>query len=346
MKTTWKRNLTGMAVMLGYETLRGALRMQEAIDLLERAFAHECAGATVVSPKFVTDFPSGSMRILFAADERTGYAAMKAYHNVKGAGARYVISLYSLKDGELLALLDGQTITDLRTGACSGVIARKAPIPGPVSVGMIGSGSQARAQLACLASVYQLGSVAVFSPTAAHRELFAREMSQSLGIVVTAVDSIEAAVRGRQVVASASNARSAEPVLRGAWLNECRLLCAVGNTRKQYCEIDVDCFRNARLVVLDTPHALEEAGELRQALAAGALPEAKRATLGQVITGSAHLPSDGMIAFKSVGSALQDLALASRCYEKLSSRPELPRGEGIGELRQRPWAKLAEGHQR
>lgn len=192
--------------------------------------------------------------------------------------------------------------------------------------------------------MYRLGSVAVFSPTAAYRELFPREMSQSLGIAVTPVESIEAAVRGKLVVASASNARTAEPVVRGAWLDECRLLCAVGNTRKQYCETDVDCFRNARLVVVDTLHALEEAGELRQAVDAGALPEAKRATLGQIVTDGVHVPSEGMIVFKSVGSALQDLALASRYYEKLSSRSVLPRGEGVGQLRQRPWAKLGEGH--
>ena len=328
-----------MTLMLGSAALEGALNVPEAIDLLERAFARQSAGATAVSPKFVTDFRSGAMRILFAADEEAGYAAIKAYHNVKGAGARYVVSLYGLKDGELLAVLDGQAITDLRTGACSGVIARNVPIPGPVSAGIVGSGSQARTQLACLAAVYRLDSVSVYSPTAAHRELFAREMSQSLAIAVTPVDSIEAAVRGRQVVVSASNARSAEPVLRGAWLDRCRLLCAVGNTRRQYCEADVDCFRRARLVVVDTLHALEEAGELRQAVAAGALPEAKRVTLGQVVTGALHLPKDGMIAFKSVGSALQDLALAACCYEKLSSRPGLPRADDIGTLRQRPWAR-------
>jgi ornithine cyclodeaminase/alanine dehydrogenase-like protein (mu-crystallin family) len=139
-----------MTVMLGYEALRDALTVQEAIDLLEQAFARESAGATTVSPKFVTDFPGGSIRILFAAYERAGYAAMKAYHNVKGAGTRYVVSLYSLRDGELLALLDGQIITDLRTGACSGVIGRRVPISGPVSVGVIGSGNQARAQLASI----------------------------------------------------------------------------------------------------------------------------------------------------------------------------------------------------
>lgn len=327
-----------MSVMLGYKTLAGVLSMCEAIDLLERAFAHETAGATAVSPKYVTDFHSGSMRILFATDEKAGYAAMKAYHSVKGAGTRYVVSLYSLKDGELLALLDGQLITDLRTGACSGVIARRVPITGPVSVGVIGSGNQAHKQLECLASVYKLDSVAVYSPTVAHREHFARAMSQQLGIKVTPVDSVEAAVRGKKLVASASSARTPEPILRGEWLAECRLLCAVGNTRKQYAEADVRCFRDASMVVVDTLHALEEAGELRQAVDAGVLPENKRATLGQIVTGTVPPPDSGMIVFKSVGSALQDLALAARYHEILKTQPGLPAVGDVGSLRQKAWS--------
>ncbi len=333
-----------MTVMLGYDVMRGAVSMRDAIGLLEHAFAREAAGATVVSPKYVTEFHGGAMRILFAADEKAGYAAMKAYHTIKGAGTRYVVSLYRLRDGELLALLDGQWITDLRTGACSGVMARKVPIAGAVSVGVIGSGHQARMQLECLASVYTLGAVAVYSPTTAHREHYAHEMSRALGITVTPVHSVEAAVRGKQVVASASGARSAEPVLRGEWLSACRLLCAVGNTRRQYCEADADCFRNASLVAVDTAHAWEEAGELRQALAAGALAESKRATLGQIVTGTAQIPRDGLIVFKSVGSALQDLALASRYYELLGARPELARAGDVGQLRQPAWSDTAGGN--
>ena len=327
-----------MTVMLGYDALNGALSMREAIDLLERAFANEHAGATVVSPKYVTDFQSGAMRILFATDAKAGYAAMKAYHSIKGAGTRYVVSLYSLKDGALLAVLDGQLITDLRTGACSGVIARRVPISGAVSLGVIGSGNQARKQLECLASVYTLDSVAVYSPTVAHREHFAQAMSRQLSIPVTAADSVEQAVRGKKIVASASNARTTEPILRGDWLADCRLLCAVGNTRKQYAEADVPCFRNASLVVVDTLHAFEEAGELRQAIAAGALPEAKRATLGQIVTGAARLPDSGLIVFKSVGSALQDLALASRYHEILGTQPGLPSADDVGSLRQPAWS--------
>jgi ornithine cyclodeaminase/alanine dehydrogenase len=91
----------------------------------------------------------------------------------------------------------------------------------------------------------------------------------------------------------------------------------VGNTRAAYAELDEACFRAASFVVVDTVHALEEAGEMRRAVTAGALPEAKRATLSDLVAGKVSIPRDGMITFKSVGSALQDLALASRCYDRL-----------------------------
>lgn len=320
--------------MLGFEALQGVLAMRDAIDLLEKTLFHEAAGRTFISPKFNTDFENGSMRVLVAVDQEAGYLATKAYHTIQGVGVRYVVSLYRLKDGELLAALDGQLITDLRTGAASGVIARKVPVSGPVSVGVIGSGNQARTQLEALASAYRVESAAVYSPTTAHREAYAREMSAKLRIPVTAVDSAEAAVRGRLVVATASNSRSSDPVLRGEWLDRCRLLCAVGNTRPQFAEADARCFRDAGLVVVDSLHAFEEAGDLRQAVASGAIGEGKRATLAQIVTGAIAVPQTGLVAFKSVGTALQDLALAARYYELIGSRPGLPAAPDLARLRQ------------
>jgi ornithine cyclodeaminase/alanine dehydrogenase-like protein (mu-crystallin family) len=323
-----------MAVTIGFGALQGVLGMRDAIDLLEAALAHEAAGKTIVSSKFNTDFGTGSMRILFAADHEAGYGATKAYHTIQGVGTRYVVSLYRLKDGELLALIDGRLITDLRTGAASGVIARKVDVPGAVGIGLIGSGHQARMQLESLASVYRVESAAVYSPTAGHREDFAREMSARLGIAVTPVESAEAAVRGRAVVATASSSRSSEPVLRGEWLDRCRLLCAVGNTRPYAAEADVRCFGDARLVVVDSLHALQEAGDLLQAVKRGALPQGKQATLAQVVSGAVAVPREGLVAFKSVGTALQDLALAARYYELLGPRSGLPAAPDLASLRQ------------
>lgn len=324
-----------MIAMLDIDAIDGVLDMRAAIDLLEQALAHEAGGGTSVSPKFTTDFTGGAMRVLFAADSDAGYCAMKAYHSIKGVGTRYVVLLYSLASGELLALVDGRLITDLRTGAASGVAARKVPINGPVSVGVIGSGNQARTQLESLATVYTIESAAVYSPTAANREAFAREMSAKLGVPVTPATSAEAAVRGRRVVTTASNARNAEPVLYGEWLQDCRLLCAVGNTRRQFAELDLQCFRNAALVIVDSLHAIDEAGELRQATAAGELPQNKRATLAQLVTGAVAAPVKGMVVFKSVGTALQDLALAAHYYEVLAGRPGVVMAPDVASLRAR-----------
>jgi ornithine cyclodeaminase/alanine dehydrogenase len=266
---------------------------------------------------------------------------MKVYHNIKGVGTRYVVLLYSLKSGALLALVDGRLITDLRTGAASGVAARNVPLNGPVSVGVIGSGNQARSQLESLAAVYPIEAATVYSPTPANRESFAREMSARLGIPVLPVNSAEAAVRGHRVVATASNARNADPVIYGKWLQDCRLLCAVGNTRRQFAELDLPCFRQASLVVVDSLHAIEEAGELRLAVAAGELPESKRATLAQVVTGAHAVPSDGLVVFKSVGTALQDLALAAHYYEALAGKPGIVMAPNVASLRARAAAAAA-----
>lgn len=331
-----------MVAMLDFASMDGLLCMADAIGLLEKTLTHEARGGTSVSPKYTTEFKGGAMRVLFAADSDAGYCAMKAYHSIDGVGTRYVVLLYSLKNGELLALIDGRLITDLRTGAASGVAARKVPLTGPATIGLIGSGNQARMQLESLAAVYEVESALVYSPTVAHREVFAAEMSAKMGFPVTAVNSAEAAVRGRQVVATASKARDNEPVVRGEWLRDCRLLCAVGNTRRRFAEVDVACFRSAGIVIVDSEHAVEEAGELRQAVAAGALPDTKRATLAQIVAGARSVPPEGLVVFKSVGMALQDLALAAHYYEMLAGRPDIVTAPNVASLRARAAAPVSQ----
>jgi alanine dehydrogenase len=321
-----------MALMLGAEALEGVIHMREAIDLLEEMSAHEAAGKTFISPRMTSMFDGGWMRMMFAADYASGYAATKAFHMITGVGVRYVVSLYRLADGELLAVLDGRLITDLRTGAASGVVARKVKIDGPVSVGLIGAGHQSRMQLESLASVYRVESASVFSPTAENRERFARQMSSKLGLKVKAEESAEATIRGRSVAVAATSSQNAEPVLKGEWLGRCRLLCAVGSTRLQSIEVDERSFADAVKVVVDTVRAEEEAGDLQQAVKSGAAAPEKQIRLAQLATGST-LPETGLVTFKSVGTALQDLALAVRYYEQLRGRKDLPAAPDVASLK-------------
>ena len=321
-----------MALMLGAEALEGVIHMREAIDLLEEMSAHEAAGKTFISPRMTSMFDGGWMRMMFAADYASGYAATKAFHMTTGVGVRYVVSLYRLADGELLAILDGRLVTDLRTGAASGVVARKVKIATPVSVGLIGAGHQSRMQLESLASVYRVESATVFSPTAENRERFARQMSSKLGLKVKAETTAEAAVRGRTVAVAATSSQSAEPVLKGEWLGDCRLLCAVGSTRPQSVEVDARSFRDATTVIVDTLRAADEAGDLQEAMKSGALTPERQLTLAQVVSGAA-LPDSGLVTFKSVGTALQDLALAVRYYEQLRGRKDLPTAPDVASLK-------------
>ena len=139
--------------MLGYGALEGVLSMADAISLLEEAARHDAAGRTALSRKYNMDFENGSMRMLVAADHEAGYLATKAYHTIQGVGVRYIVTLYRLRDGEPLATLDGQLITDLRTGAASGIATRHLARADARVVGQIGAGPQGEGQLEAVCAV-------------------------------------------------------------------------------------------------------------------------------------------------------------------------------------------------
>ncbi len=321
-----------MPIMIDQTTIRETLSWSEAIDYLEIGLAHEAAGRTDVSHKFNHDFDNGNMRILFAVDYAAGYGATKAYHTIDGVGSRYLVSLIDLADGRLLAIVDGRQITDMRTGAASGVVARKMGLGDAGAdhvVAVLGSGHQARAQLQALSAVLTPREVRVFSPTPENRARFAGDFGTALGRPVTAVGSAEEAVRGAGIVLSGSAARTDEPILRGDWLDSCRLLAAVGNTRPQYGELDMACFERAETIVIDTNHAISEAGELIRADRAGLLPEDRRQLLSAFAQPSASVPPEGMVLFKSVGTALQDLSLVGKVYENLKTDPGLARAPDL-----------------
>jgi ornithine cyclodeaminase/alanine dehydrogenase-like protein (mu-crystallin family) len=323
-----------MAVILGAQALEGVLHMRDAIDLLETMSRHEAAGRTLIAPRQTVPTEGGWMRLMFAVDYESGYAATKAFHMVRGIGVRYVVSLYRVKDGELLAVLDGRLITDMRTGAASGVAARFLKLPSSVSVGVIGSGHQARMQLEALAATLHVTAASVYSPNAPHRHAFAAEMMRKLDVPVTAADSAETAARGHAVVVVATNAVGTEPVLRRPWLAECRLVCAVGSTRRESIEVDAATFGDAAVVIVDSLLAAEEAGDLQQALEKGVFGLERQVTLAQLVAQGRQGLGGGYAVFKSVGTALQDLALAARYYDLLQSADGVLSAPDLASLKQ------------
>lgn len=327
-----------MTLILGEERLKGTLSMAEAIDLIEEAYQHEAVGQTYCAPRQTTTTKAGWMRLMYAVDFAAGYAAVKAFHLTQGVGVRYVVSLYRLQDGELLAILDGRELTALRTGAVSGVAARYMAPKDATSVGLLGSGNQAITQLEAMAAELPLTSARVFSPTPQNRLVFAERMSERLNLPVQAFDSAEAAFSGQPVVVIATNAAGPDPVMQAAWLSDPVFVCGIGSTRMTSIEIDLDTFRAAQQTVVDTDHATEEAGDLQQALTAGVLDAEGVWTLAELVERRPEPPRKGITVFKSIGSALQDLALAAGYYHRLKSRTDLIQSTDLASLKTpKPW---------
>jgi alanine dehydrogenase len=117
-----------------------------------------------------------------------------------------IILVYSITNGEPLAMMNDGYLQHMRVGASAGIGADALARPDAQVLGMIGSGGMARSYLEAIAEVRPLQSVKVFSPNEEHRLAYASEMGEKLGLDIIAVDSAEAAVRGCDIVSTATDA--------------------------------------------------------------------------------------------------------------------------------------------
>jgi alanine dehydrogenase len=205
----------------------------------------------------------------------------------------------------------------MRTGAASGVATQYLARPDASEVGLFGSGKQARTQLLAVCKARKIRHVAVYSPNEEHRRRFAQEMSPLCGCEVEPVPRPEMAAEDKDIVITATTSR--EPVLSGHWLAEGTHLNVIGSNFLAKAEIDVATLRRCETIAVDSKdQARLEAGDFVQALEEGVIHWADIRELGQIIvgryTGRAH-PQD-ITLFKSLGIALEDIAVAARVYAK------------------------------
>lgn len=163
------------------------------------------------------------------------------------AGHRWLglIQLFSIENGELLAILPDGIVQRMRVGGTNGLAAKYLSREDASTVGMLGSGWQAGAQLMALCAVRSIQSIKVFSPNEENRKKFAAEMSNTLGVKVVPVDSPEKAVENVDIINTATN--SMNPVFFGKWLYEGVHLSSI----KRY-EVDQECFERADVLVINT----------------------------------------------------------------------------------------------
>lgn len=220
----------------------------------------------------------------------------------------YLFPLFDSRTAELVALLDGHSVTGFRTAATSALAADLLCAPGPLAVAVIGSGFEARNHVRALAAVRELESVRVYSPRAESRARFAAEVG------ATPVAAPEDALTGADLVVCAARSRDESPTLRGAWLRPGMTVVSIGSTLPEQREVDVATIARADVLVADAlEEVLHDTGDLIAARAAGA--GVTGAPLADLVAGRhpGRTRTDQIVVYKSVGSAVQDLAVAALC---------------------------------
>ncbi|MGA8717938.1 MAG: ornithine cyclodeaminase family protein [Solirubrobacteraceae bacterium] len=218
------------------------------------------------------------------------------------------VTLFDGATGVPRAILDASAVTAVRTAAVSAVATRTLARDDARVLAILGAGVQGKAHLQALVGVREFEEVRVYSPTEAH----ARALAAAGDGLARVVSSAEDAVRGADVVVTATSAQ--EPVLRRDWLEAGAHVNAVGASTPSVRELDVDTVAACALFCDSRESLRNEAGEYRLALEQGAIPGENhvRGELGEVLAGTApgRLHADELTVFRSLGLAIEDLAAA------------------------------------
>ena len=230
------------------------------------------------------------------------------------------VLLFSGSTGALMAVMDATEITGIRTAAMTGLATRLLARPEACRLALIGSGHQAHWQLQAVAAVRALDEVRVCGRDLARAQAFVEREQPSYGFKMTAVDSVEEAVRDADIVVTVTNA--AEPFLRPEWIAPGTHINAVGSSTPSHCEVEPALMGQARLFVDRRESTLAESGDYLQAARAGCVtPDSLLAEIGEVLIGAhpGRTCTADVTLFKSLGMALEDLATAKMLHQRARS---------------------------
>ncbi|MGQ0803491.1 MAG: ornithine cyclodeaminase family protein [Actinomycetota bacterium] len=314
-------------LVLTDDEVRSALTMPAAIASLARTFRELGSGVDMPTTRAQLSHPTGWMRILTASLPHVGVFGFKEFHLTRVAEepqraiVRYSVDLFDSATGEPIARLDAHHLTAVRTAATAAVALQAVAPAGAFSLGVIGSGSEARWQVEAFAAVLRLQNVSIFSPRQQSRERLAATLSDLLSVPAASVDSPEAVTRSADVLIAATNTAGRGPAVLGRWLHPGMHVSSIGSTTPRQREIDPDVFARADVVVVDSLDVLEESGDAIAAKQAGMLALENVLPLSTLVARRSDIPREpqSITLYKSIGSGLQDVCLAHAVVERAST---------------------------
>jgi ornithine cyclodeaminase/alanine dehydrogenase-like protein (mu-crystallin family) len=288
----------------------------DAVAAVEASFLRLARGVVDNRPRERLPLDEGQYAVMACVDRELGYAGLKTYAWTT-AGTTFVVLLFSL-DGTLEAVIEADRLGQLRTGAASAVAARHLAKEGASSLGVIGCGWQAESQIACIRDALPAVERVLVH---CRNERRLAEFCRANGCEPAPSHSDAAE---QDVVVTVTTSK--DPVLRGEWLRDGALVCAVGANDASRRELDNVVLERAAFVCCDSrEQARLESGDLIEPVERGVLDWLEVHELQEVVAGElqGRASDDDLVLFKSNGIAAWDLAAGARAVE-------LARERGVG----------------
>jgi len=307
-------------LVITQEEIEKNVPMSEYIRAVEEGFAEFARGRVTLPPKVVFHVRSGAMGVMPAFAEDSDALAIKVGNprdDNREKGLPYItaqVFLYDSDTGLPLALMDGTSITGLRTGAVGGLAAKYLARPDSQVVGIIGGGVQGRTNLMALNETFDVKKVYLAEKVDAVRDRYIKEMSQQLGLDIQAA-SVEEATRNADILVAVTGTTT--PLVRDEWAHPGMHINAIGSDEPEKQECETAVLKRARVFV-DWMAQCERLGDISQGLASGDLRKEDIAGgLGQVIIGEieGRQSDDQITVYDSTGIAFQDAVSAKMIYK-------------------------------
>jgi ornithine cyclodeaminase/alanine dehydrogenase-like protein (mu-crystallin family) len=285
--------------------IAGVLEWTPLIDAVERAMIDFSAGRVEQPVRQMVPVPGHDAIIaaMPAVGEAMAVKVVTLYHDNARKGIpthQAVILVFDKENGAPLAVLDGRLITEMRTAAGSAAAARALAPAEPGAVTIMGSGHQARAHAAALATVRPIGELRLW----ARDRAAGRALAEEIGATFFA--DPEQAARDAGIIACTTSAK--QPILDGAWIRPGAFVTAVGWNGHDGRELDDAAMANT-VIVESTAAAKDQAGNIRGSGCA------IFAEIGEIYAGTKSVPKGATIVYDSVGIAIMDVAAAKLAYD-------------------------------
>ena len=313
-----------MTLLLREQHVTELLSIETAIAAVEEVLRDQALGLATNRPRQRVATGVSQLHVMPAGDKRLGVMGLKAYVSAR-KGTRFLVLLYDVESGDMLAMIEADRLGQMRTGAASGVATKYMARKTADTVGIYGTGWQAESQLMAVCAVREIKSIVAYSRSRDKREAFARKMTSILRVEIKPADSPEEAARNQSIVITASAAK--DPVLKGEWIEPGTHLNVIGSNVLIKSEIDVETVRRASIIAVDSiEQSRVEAGDLLPAIERGVICWESVTELGRIVAGQVpgRSSEDEITLFKSNGIALEDISTALRVYLLAQER-------GIGE---------------